>query len=125
MNKGFTLLELIVVIIILGILATLGFTQYGKTIEKSRTAEAKAILGTIRTAQVGRHLEYGAYTTLANLPVDAPTACDTAHYFTYGTEATAGLSTATRCTTGGKSPDASSACTVTVSIAGAWGGTCP
>ena len=125
MNKGFTLLELIVVIIILGILATLGFTQYGKTIEKSRSAEAKAILGTIRTAQVGYNLEYGTYATLANLPVDAPTSCDNEHYFTYGTEASAGLSTATRCTTGGKTPQGPSACTVTVSIAGAWGGDCP
>jgi len=28
--RGFTLLELVVVIIILGVLATLGFTQYGR-----------------------------------------------------------------------------------------------
>jgi len=40
-RKGFTLLELIVVIIILGILASLGFSQYIKMVEKGRSAEAR------------------------------------------------------------------------------------
>ena len=62
-RKGFTLLELVVVVIILGILATLGFTQYTKMVEKGRTAEAKMILGQIRTAQVAYNQQFGGFTT--------------------------------------------------------------
>ncbi|MBU0547795.1 MAG: prepilin-type N-terminal cleavage/methylation domain-containing protein, partial [Candidatus Omnitrophica bacterium] len=36
MRKGFTLIELIVVIIIVGILASVGMTQYTKVVEKGR-----------------------------------------------------------------------------------------
>ena len=123
MKKGFTLLELIIVIIILGILATLGFTQYTKVVEKGRTGEAKMILGTIRSAQEAYYLENdGAYTaTIGNLSVEAPAACTATHYFTYGTTATA--ATATRCTSGGKAPQGPAAYTVTLTFAGQrWGG---
>jgi prepilin-type N-terminal cleavage/methylation domain-containing protein len=41
-KKGFTLLELIVVIVIIGVLATLGLTQYASMVERGRSAEAKA-----------------------------------------------------------------------------------
>ncbi len=124
MKKGFTLLELIVVIIILGILATLGFTQYAKVVEKGRTAEAKMILGQLRTAEVAYNQEYGAYTaTIANLAVQAPTDCTgTTHYFSYAVNALIG--TAIRCGTGaGKSPGSATAYTITLNHdTGAWGG---
>jgi len=134
MKRGFTLLELIVVIIILGILATLGFTQYTKMIEKGRTAEAKMILGSLRTAEEAYKLEYGTYVAYsgasASLPVEAPTACAGTHYFSYDiTVAGAGAAstftaTATRCTAGGKTPNfAGTAYTVTLTNAGVWGGT--
>ena len=123
-KKGFTLLELIVVIIIIGILATLGFTQYTKVIERGRTAEAKALLGQMRTAQEAYKLENGAYTaTIGNLSVEVPTACVATHYFSYSTDATTG--TATRCGTGtGKTPGSATAYTITLNYAtGVWGGT--
>jgi len=124
MKRGFTLLELIVVIIILGILATLGFTQYTRVVERGRTAEAKMILGQIRTAQEAYKLENGAYTAaIGDLAVEAPTACATTHYFSYTTDAT-GLNTATRCTAGGKTPDSTLAYLITLDTAtGAFGGT--
>ncbi len=124
MRRGFTLLELIVVIIIIGILGTLGFTQYTKVLEKGRTAEAKAILGQMRTAQEAYYQERGSRTaTIGDLAVESPTSCASTHYFSYSTDATTG--TATRCTSGGKTPNAADpGYTVTLNYAtGAWGGT--
>jgi prepilin-type N-terminal cleavage/methylation domain-containing protein len=123
MKKGFTLLELIVVIIILGILATLGFTQYTKMVEKGRTAEARTILGQLRSAQIAYWQEYGGYGgAVSNLIVDAPTSCVSTHYFSY---ASTGSSTATRCTGvgSGKTPGATTGYSITLDVAGSWGGT--
>ncbi len=134
MKKGFTLLELIVVIIIIGILATLGFTQYSLIVEKGRTAEARALLSTVRTAEVAYLLENGTYTqTLSALSVNVPTACDTNHYYYYGiifgTGRCPGASYtayAWRCTTGGKPPQGPSSYTVAVCMdTGTWSSDAP
>jgi prepilin-type N-terminal cleavage/methylation domain-containing protein len=127
-RKGFTLLELIVVIIIVGILATLGFAQYGKTIEKARSTEAKMILGQLRQSEEAYYLENNAYTSdITTLAVNAPTACTATHYFSYtatGTAQAAGLGSALRCTTLGKSPNAATAYNINVTWqAGTWSGT--
>jgi len=118
MKRGFTLLEIIIVIIIIGILATLGLTQYGRVVERSRGAEARSILGTMRTQAAAFRLEHGNFTgfTVANLGVggtasDIPTACAATHFFSYGTATTcAGTActfTATRCEgAAGKQPGA-------------------
>jgi len=123
-RKGFTLLELVVVVIILGILATLGFTQYTKMVEKGRTAEAKMILGQVRTAQAAYNQQFGGYTTdIASLSVEAPTACGASgnHYFSYAVDATTG--TAVRCTVNGKGPVGATAYTLTLTYgAGTFGG---
>ena len=123
MRKGFTLIELIVVIIIVGILASVGMTQYTKVVEKGRGAEARLILGSLRTAEVAENMENGAYQTVANLGVSAPTACAATHYFSYSCAAASGTCTATRCTSGGKTPDSATAYTKTVDVGGTWGGT--
>ncbi|MHB8158241.1 MAG: prepilin-type N-terminal cleavage/methylation domain-containing protein [Desulfocucumaceae bacterium] len=48
LSRSFTLIELIVVIIIVGILAAVGISQYSLTVEKARTAEAKVRIGAMR-----------------------------------------------------------------------------
>jgi len=49
-NAGFTLVELLVVVLIIGILASVGVPQYFKAVEKSRVAEAKSMLGALGQA---------------------------------------------------------------------------
>jgi len=124
MNRGFTLLELIVVIIIIGILGTLGFTQYARVVEKGRTAEAKVLLGQIRSSQEAYRLEGGAYTTvIGNLAVETPTTCTTTHYFRYSITGTTGI--ATRCTASGKTPNQSTTTPYTIVLtyaSGTWSG---
>jgi len=74
MKKGFTLLELIVVVIIIGILASLGLPQFFKTVEKGRAAEGTSLLGTLRSAQIRYYGEKAAFATaVANLDVDYTT----------------------------------------------------
>lgn len=117
-EKGFTLLELIVVGVIVGILATVGIQQYSRAIEQSRGAEAKQILGQVRTTAAGFYLtNANSLTGFSNdnagigVQVDRiPSVCRATHYFSYGTggvTATGVTITATRCTgDNGKPPGA-------------------
>lgn len=140
MKRGFTLLELVVVIIIIGILATLGLTQYGRMVERGRGAEAKTILGQIRTMAAAHYLEYNSLTTTAFDATRAgigiandqiPSVCRASHYFRYGitTTATVLTDTATRCGAtgrGGNTPAAGRTLILTTTLpAGTdtWGGT--
>ncbi|MFA5275354.1 MAG: prepilin-type N-terminal cleavage/methylation domain-containing protein [Candidatus Omnitrophota bacterium] len=116
MRKGFTLLELIIVIIIIGVLATLGFVQYSAVIEKARGAEARTVISTLRSQVAAKNMEGATGNIVATdlgIGSGIPNACGTSqttNYFSYnivaGCTTTNCSFTATRCTTGGKAPPA-------------------
>lgn len=74
-RKGFTLLELLMVVIIIAILASIALPQYIRASEKARASEALQLLGSIRSAQVRYRAlnEGGVYTdNISDLDVDMP-----------------------------------------------------
>jgi type IV pilus assembly protein PilA len=64
-KRGFTLIEVLIVIIILGILATLAIPQFTKMVKRAYLAEAWTGLGALKTAQEVYYMEDG--TTFANV----------------------------------------------------------
>ncbi len=60
-SKGFTLIELMVVVAILGILASFGIPQVQKQMAKARQVEAKTNLSAIYTAEKAFFVEYTSY----------------------------------------------------------------
>ena len=63
MKKAFTLIELIIVVIIVGILATLAIPQYTRAVERAKLAKARHALKLLFTAEAAYMAEQGSYRT--------------------------------------------------------------
>lgn len=80
---GFTLTELLIVVIIVGILATLALPMLVKTLEKAKLGEAASNLNLIRTGQKIYFLEYSTFSpTITDLNIEDPNG-QTNRYFDY------------------------------------------
>lgn len=130
MKKGFTLLELMVVIIIIGVLATLGVMQYQSAIERARGAEARQVIGQLRTQCAAYYMQdpAGVGTGDCNddnlgigteIPGPGTANCGGTHFFAYSSSPAAPdgvVLTADRCTSGGKNPDRATGGQLTLTI---------
>lgn len=73
--RGFTLIELMIVVVIMGVLATLAVYSVYRYVQRSKTAEAREVVGQIMAAQESYFDEVGAY-----LDVTGGVAADSNYY---------------------------------------------
>ncbi|MDP1708619.1 MAG: type IV pilin protein [Gammaproteobacteria bacterium] len=108
-ESGFTLVELMIVVAIIGILAAIAYPSYQDSVRKSRRAQAITDMYSIQLAQEKWRANNSTYGTLANVwgTVTTSPATGTAYYnlAISGNTATAYTLTATATTAGGQNND--------------------
>lgn len=60
-SRGFSLVELMIVVVLIGILSVVAYVGYRRFVTASYKAEATSVIGGIATAQEGYKAESGAY----------------------------------------------------------------
>jgi len=62
-NKGFTLIELMIVIVIIGILAAIGVPIYRSYVRRAMASEGRALVGSIASAEKVYYAEHNRFWT--------------------------------------------------------------
>ena len=60
-KKGFTLVELVIVIVIVGILSVISVPIYRGYVEKAIKTEGQVLIGAIARAELAYHVQYGSF----------------------------------------------------------------
>jgi len=81
-REGFTLVELAVVVVIIGVLAAFAVPRFLASVERSKAAEAFNYLSAVQSAQERYHARQGQY---ASLITDLDIKFSAPKYFTVGT----------------------------------------
>jgi type IV pilus assembly protein PilE len=111
-NRGFTLIEILIVIVLIAILAGMAIPVYQASVAKSYRAEALGVLASLRHSQIRRFSEVtpNAYVTATTAqfnagtapldfnPVDAASQTGQDVHFTYACVAAAGPPSTFTCT---------------------------
>jgi len=60
-RQGFSIIELLVVVVVIAVLAAIAFPKYNKAVDETHKREAKTVLGIIRSAEIAYKIDNGSY----------------------------------------------------------------
>lgn len=104
-QKGFTLIEVMITVVIVAILATIAIPSYRSYVLKANRTEAKSTLQRLHELQEAHFINYNQYATSLGTPASAtqlnfPTTTENGHY-TISMQVVAGVTTFLQASTSG------------------------